>query len=87
MKKYLITSRQYYTDTPAVYRSILHERLREHLPDFALYRDKFNPKYAEQATHHVEACRQFEGVISQKEVEALKETDVYGFASIRYFYE
>jgi len=27
------------------------------------------------------------GVISQKEIEALKETDVYGFASIRYFYE
>ena len=62
MKKYLITSRQYYTDTPAVYRSILHERLKEHLPDFALYRDKFNPKYAEQAAHHIEACRQFEGV-------------------------
>jgi len=184
MKKYLITSRQYYTDTPAVYRSILHNRLREHLADFALYRDKFNPKYAEQAAHHVETCRQFEGVkpfihqdvklahslgadgvhltskqfdeikkakdlgleaivsthtieelhmvkelcadyatyspifptpakgepkgieglkkaleevdikifalggvISKKEVEALKETDVYGFASIRYFYD
>ncbi len=62
MKSYLITSRQYYTDTPAVFRSVLHERVRTHMPDFVLYRDKFDPNYAKQAEHAVEVCRQFEGV-------------------------
>ena len=64
MKKYLITSRQYYSDTPAVFRKILHETFKNHLPDFALYRDKFNPDYALQAEHFVETCRQFEGIKS-----------------------
>ena len=64
MKKYLITSRLYYTDTPAVFRSILHERIAEHMPDFVLYRDKTDPKYALQAEHLVEVCRQFSGVKS-----------------------
>jgi len=64
MKKYLITSRQFYTDTPAVFRSVLHERIRLHAPDFVLYRDKFDPNYAQQAEHAVEVCRQFEGVKS-----------------------
>ncbi len=62
MKKYLITSRQYYTDTPAVFRKILHERIAMHMPDFVLYRDKMNPAYAIQAEHAVETCRQFEGM-------------------------
>ena len=64
MKKYLITSRQFYTDTPAVFRKILHERIKTHLPEFVLYRDKNNPAYALQAEHTVETCRQFEGVKS-----------------------
>jgi len=64
MKKYLITSREFYTDTPAVFRNILHEQLREHLPEFALYRDKANPDYALQAAHFVEVCKQFESVKS-----------------------
>jgi len=64
MKKYLITSREFYTDTPAVFRSILHQQLKTHLPDFALYRDKTNPAYKQQAHHFVEVCQQFESVKS-----------------------
>jgi len=62
LKKYLITSREFYTDTPAVFRSILHEQFVKHLPDYALYRDKSNPNYATQAEHFVEVCSQFEGL-------------------------
>ena len=62
MKKYLITSRQFYTDTPAVFRSILHERLVLHHPDFVLYRDKFDPNYALMAEYAVQTCRAFEGI-------------------------
>nr|WP_321265806.1 thiamine phosphate synthase [uncultured Sulfurimonas sp.] len=64
MKKYLITSREFYTDTPAVFRSILHEQFSKHLPDFALYRDKSNPNYATQASHFVEVCKQFKDIKS-----------------------
>ena len=64
MKKYLITSREFYTDSPAVFRKILHERLVKHLPDFALYRDKSNPRYKELASHFVQTCSQFENVKS-----------------------
>ena len=45
LKKYLITSREFYTDTPAIFRNILHEQFAQHLPDYALYRDK-NGDYA-----------------------------------------
>ncbi|MEN4052478.1 MULTISPECIES: thiamine phosphate synthase [Sulfurimonas] len=62
MKKYLITSREHYTDTPAVFRSILQEGLKKHLPDFALYRDKNNPHYAIQADHFLDVCKNFYGL-------------------------
>lgn len=64
MESYLITSREFYTDTPAVFRSILHEQLQLHLPTYALYRDKSNPDYDTQAQHHVQVCSQFENVKS-----------------------
>jgi len=64
MKKYLITSREFYTDTPAVFRNILHEQCVEHLPDYALYREKSNPNYDIQAAHFVEVCLQFENLKS-----------------------
>jgi len=62
MKKYLITSREFYTDTPAVFRSILHEQIQIHLPSYVLYRDKSNPDYNTQAEYAVQVCSQFEDV-------------------------
>ncbi len=64
MKKYLITSREFYTDTPAVFRNILHQQLVKHTPDYALYRDKLNENYELQAEHFVEVCNQFMGMKS-----------------------
>jgi len=80
MKKYLITSREFYTDTPAVFRSVLHEQLSEHLPDFALYRDKSNPNYEIQAEHFVEVCSQFESVksIIHRNIKLAKKLNAYG---------
>ena len=59
MQRYLITSREFYTDTPAIFRNILHEQFKEHQPTYALYRDKSNPSYNIQAAHFVEVCAQF----------------------------
>ena len=64
MHSYLITSREFYTDTPAVFRSILHKQLQIHMPTYALYRDKSNPDYDIQADYHVQVCSQFENVKS-----------------------
>jgi len=64
LQKYLITSREFYSDTPAVFRNILHTQLVKHLPEYALYRDKTNSNYALQAEHFVEVCSQFENVKS-----------------------
>jgi len=64
IQKYLITSREFYTDTPGVFRSILHKQFVKHTPDFALYRDKSNPHYKTQAEHFVEVCAQFEDIKS-----------------------
>ena len=64
MNKYLITSREFYTDTPAVFRKIFHEQCAKHMPEYALYRDKSNPNYAIQAEHFVEVCAQMQGLKS-----------------------
>ena len=64
LEKYLITSREFYTDTPAIFRNILHEQCSKHMPTYALYRDKSNPNYALQAAHFVEVCNQFESIKS-----------------------
>ncbi len=64
IQKYLITSREFYTDTPAIFRNILHEQFKEHMPTYALYRDKSNPNYDVQAAHFVEVCTQFSTIKS-----------------------
>lgn len=64
MQKYMITSREFYTDTPAVFRAILHEQMQIHQPSYVLYRDKSNPDYDSQAEYLVQVCSQFENTKS-----------------------
>jgi thiamine-phosphate pyrophosphorylase len=80
MRKYLITSREFYTDTPAVFRNILHEQFAKHMPDYALYRDKSNPNYDIQAAHFVEVCSQFQGIKSfiHRDADLAKELNATG---------
>ena len=80
MQKYLITSREFYTDTPAVFRSILHEQFVQHSPTYALYRDKSNLNYDTQASHFVEVCNQFENIKSfiHRDVDLAKKLDSNG---------
>lgn len=80
MQKYLITSREFYTDTPASFRSILHSQLKKHRPSHALYRDKSNQNYHVQAAHFVEVCSQFENIKSfiHQHVDLAKELGATG---------
>jgi len=80
MKKYLITSREFYTDTPAIFRNILHEQFAEYSPDYALYRDKLNPNYDIGAAHFVEVCTQFTNIKSfiHQEIKLAKELNATG---------
>ena len=80
MKKYLITSREFYTDTPAVFRSIIHEQLQIHMPQYALYRDKSNPDYDIQAEYFTQVCSQFDDVKSfiHQKVDLAKQLNATG---------
>jgi len=62
MNKYLITSRDFYTDNPEIFKTTLQKQLIKHKPSFALYRDKSNPNYTVQAAGFVELCSRFENL-------------------------
>ena len=64
MQSYLITSTEFYTDTPSLFRSILYEQLNTYMPTYALYRDKLNPNYDVLAKIHVQICSQFKNIKS-----------------------
>jgi len=80
MKKYLITSREFYTDTPAVFRDILYQQLIKYRPDFVLYRDKNNPNYSLQASYFTEVCSQFNNIKSfiHRDISLAKELNATG---------
>ena len=59
MKSYLITDPEFYSSDPEQFRSVLQAALAKHQPDFALYRDKNNPKYAETAELYLKECAHF----------------------------
>ncbi len=64
MKKYLITSNDFYTDTPSIFKKILTEQVLKHQAHYALYRDKSNPYYAHQAKVFVDVCASVENLKS-----------------------
>jgi len=80
LHKYLITSKEFYTDTPSVFCTILYEKLKEYMPTYVLYRDKLNPNYNTQAAHFVEICSKFESIKSfiHQDVSLAKELNATG---------
>jgi len=62
MKKYLITSQDFYSDEPELFRNILYKQIVKNKPDFILYRDKENLKYSEQAIDFIDECRKFKSL-------------------------
>ncbi len=64
MQKYLITSQEFYTDIPAVFREKLLHQFEIHKPDFALFRDKENLNYAKLARDFMDVCHAFGSVKS-----------------------
>ena len=64
MKKYLITSPNFYTDTSSIFKEILSQQIEFHKPEYVLYRDKENPYYESLAREFKDICKQFENVKS-----------------------
>ena len=56
MKKYLITTPDFYTDTPSIFSGVLESRIIKHEPDYVLYRDKLNPNYEILASYFIKVC-------------------------------
>ncbi len=59
MKSYLITDPKYFSHNSATFQETVRNALSKHHPDFALYRDKNNPDYAETAKLFLTLCGQF----------------------------
>jgi thiamine-phosphate pyrophosphorylase len=59
VKKYLITDPELYTQEVKSFEAALRKAFMQHKPDYALYRDKTNPRYKELASVFVKVCREF----------------------------
>ncbi len=64
MKKYLITSQEFYTNNKDKFKEILSTQILKHQVDYVLYRDKLNKDYENQAKSLVEVCASSKGVKS-----------------------
>jgi thiamine-phosphate pyrophosphorylase len=61
MQKYLITSKEFYGDTPTLFRSKLHSQIKKHRPSYILYRDKESQNYNELAAVFIDVCSEYSG--------------------------
>jgi len=80
VQKYLITSKEFYTDKVSSFSSILKKQLIKHKPSYALFRDKTNQNYALQAESFVKICKEFEEIKSfiHRDVKLAKKLNVSG---------
>lgn len=62
MQKYLITSEEFYSSTPSLFRLKLHSQIKKHKPSYALYRDKTNQNYKELAAVFADVCKEHDGL-------------------------
>lgn len=62
MKKYLITSPEFYTQESETFAEKLSLQIQKHQPDFILYRDKENENYAALAKTFLDVCHKYEGL-------------------------
>lgn len=59
MKKYLITSKEFYTQDKTTFQQKVEAQIKKHQPDFLLYRDKENANYAEFAQTFLELSQKY----------------------------
>jgi len=80
MYKYLITSKDFYTDDTDLFCKILTNQLKKHQPQYALFRDKSNQNYNNQAACFVEVCAKFENIKSfiHQDINLAKELNATG---------
>lgn len=64
MKKYLITSQEFYSDKEEIFTQRVKEQFKKHSPDYALFRDKSTHNYEKLAQTFIEACKETKTVKS-----------------------
>lgn len=64
MKKYLITSGEFYTQNSDIFYQTLHKQLKKHKPEYALFRDKTATNYEELASIFAITCKEVGGAKS-----------------------
>lgn len=80
MQSYLITDPKFYSTELSKFSENLEKTLSKHQPDFALYRDKNTPNYAEPAALFLQICSQFENTkaMLHGDVTLASELNAYG---------
>lgn len=80
MKKYLITSKEFYTDDISLFCSTLSKQILKHKPHYVLFRDKQNLHYKQQAKSFVATCEKFKGLkyFIHSDVDLAKELNATG---------
>jgi len=80
MKKYLITSPEFYTDTPAIFTQKLHKQIRKHKPDYVLYRDKQTSRYKGMAKVFLDVALKYKNIKAflHTDVELAAQLNAYG---------
>lgn len=58
----MITSGEFYTDTPLIFRTKLQQQLTKYKPDFVLFRDKETQNYKTLAKDFLEVCAEFQNL-------------------------
>ncbi|MFA5462271.1 MAG: thiamine phosphate synthase [Sulfurimonas sp.] len=64
MQKYLITSREFYTQDSDIFSKTLYEQLKKHKPEYALFRDKTATNYKDLASIFTLTCKEIGGIKS-----------------------
>jgi thiamine-phosphate pyrophosphorylase len=80
MHRYLITSKDFYTDDKNIFSKILTKQILKHSPSHVLFRDKTNLNYAELAATLISVCDKFNGLKSfiHQDVELAKRLGATG---------
>ena len=80
MNRYLITDPEYYGEGLSAFSDNLQAVLNDHRPNFALYRDKANPEYAQFAKLFIMLCACYADIktIIHGDVELASDLGAYG---------
>lgn len=80
MKKYLITSKEFYSNENIKFKTILDKKIKQYLPQYILFRDKESSNYTDLARDFITVCKKYETLKSflHQDIDLAKELGACG---------